>query len=68
MTPDELDFLRDNAPDEDRKQDDVEHNWELLREGRGEILFSDPDVADLEEERQMERDRQATISFCREGY
>ena len=68
MTPDELDFLRDNAPDEDRKQDDVEHNWELLREGRGEILFSDPDVADLEEERQMERDRQATISFCRNGY
>jgi len=68
MTPDELDFLRDNAPDEDRKQDDVEHNWELWREGRGEILFSDPDVADLEEERQMERDRQATISFCRNGY
>ena len=31
MTPDELDFLRDNAPDEDRKQDDVEHNWELWR-------------------------------------
>ena len=47
---------------EDRKQDDIEHNWELLREGRKEVMSDDD-----EEDRQRERDRQDIISLGRYG-
>ena len=35
-----------------------EHELEMLREGRAEMLFDDEE----------ERDRQDTISYCREGF
>jgi hypothetical protein len=57
--------------DEDRKQDDIEHNWEMLREARKEIISDDPDdnerawEEDEAEDRQRERDRQDEINFKR---
>lgn len=57
--------------DEDRKQDDVEHSWEMLREARKEIISDDPDdneriwEEDEAEDRQRERDRQDEINFKR---
>jgi hypothetical protein len=69
MTPDGLEILREHAPkpiiDEDRKQDDIEHNWELYREGRKEVIFDDDDLA---EEMERERDREDIIHLGRYGH
>jgi len=65
MTPDGLEIARDHSPDEDRKQDDVEHNWELYREGRKEVIFDDDDLA---EDRERERAREDETFYARYGF